>query len=90
MILLKILVTLFFKVSKSFLDLISFDELNTLTSDLSTVEFVFPELVKFVAYFLDSRFFTILMPIEICWISIKIIFAILMRIKSFIPTISST
>lgn len=87
---LKILVTVFFKIAKSVINFISFEAINTLTEDLATFQFVFPDILKFVAYFLDSRFFTILLPIEFGWIGIKITLAVLMRIKSFIPTISST
>lgn len=86
----KIFITIFFKIAKSIINFISFDTINTITEDLATFQFVFPDIFKFVAYFLDSRFFAILLPLEFGWIGIKIAFAILMRIKSFIPTISST
>ncbi len=86
----KILITIFFKIAKSVINIVNFDYINTLTDDLATSLFVFPDIFKFVAYFLDSRFFTILIPIEFGWLAIKFTLAILMRIKSFIPTISST
>ena len=90
MVVLKIFVTLFFKVAKSVIGLINFESLNTFTEDLATFQIVIPDLFQFVAYFLDERFFTILIPFELSWIGFKILLAILMRIKSFIPTISST
>lgn len=88
MTLLKILVMVFFKVSKSLLNLVNFDEFNSLTSDLANQNIVLPFVVKFVAFFLDTRFFTILLPIEFGWYGLKFAIAILKLIKSFIPTIS--
>ena len=90
MTLLKILVSIFFNVAKSLLGFIHLDELNSLTETLSNYEIVLPSAIQFVTYLLDTRFFTILVPIEFGWISFKMLLAILMRIKSFIPTISST
>lgn len=88
MTLLKILVMVFFKVSKSLLNLVNFDEFNSLTSDLANQNIVLPSVVNFVAFFLDTRFFTILLPIEFGWYGLKFAIAILKLIKSFIPTIS--
>ena len=90
MTLLKILLTLFFNIAKAFLGLFHFDDLNSITETLSNYEIVLPSIVKIVVYFLDTRFFMILVPLELNWIAFKLIIAILMRIKSFIPTISST
>lgn len=90
MTLLKILLTLFFNIAKAFLGLFHFDQLNSITETLSNYEIVLPSIVQFVVYFLDTRFFTILIPLEFNWIAFKLVIAILMRIKSFIPTISST
>lgn len=90
MTLLKILLTLFFNISKAFLGLFHFDELNSFTETLSNYEIAFPSIVQLVVYFLDTRFFTVLIPLEFNWIAFKLVIAILMRIKSFIPTISST
>lgn len=90
MTLLKILLTLFFNIAKSFLGLFHFDELNSLTETLSNSAIALPSIVQLVVYFLDTRFFTVLVPLELNWIAFKLVIAILMRIKSFIPTISST
>lgn len=88
MTLLKILVSVFFKVSKSLLGLVNFDDFNSLTSDLANQDIVLPSVVQFVTFFLDTRFFKILLPIEFGWYSLKFAIAILKLIKSFIPTIS--
>lgn len=90
MTLLKILVTLFFNIGKAFLGLFHFEELNSITESLSYSSITIPSLVQLVVYFLDTRFFTILVPLELNWIAFKLVIAVLMRIKSFIPTISST
>lgn len=88
MTLLKILVSVFFKVSKSLLDLVDFNDFNSLTLGLSNQDIVLPSVVQFVSFFLDTRFFTILLPIEFGWYGLKFSIAILKLIKSFIPTIS--
>ena len=88
MTLLKILVSVFFKASKSLLGLVDFNEFNSLTETLANYKIVLPSIVQFVAFFLDTRFFTILIPIEFSWIGLKFVIAIFKLIKSFIPTIS--
>lgn len=86
----KILLTLSFNIAKAFFGLFHFDELNSITETLSNYEIALPSIVQLVVYFLDTRFFTVLVPLELNWIALKLVIAILMRIKSFIPTISST
>lgn len=88
MTLLKILVSVFFKVSSALLVLVDFVEFNSLTSDLASQDIVLPSVVHFVTFFLDTRFFTILLPIEFGWYGLKFAIAVLKLIKSFIPTIS--
>lgn len=88
MILLKILVSIFFKASISLLRLVNFDEFNSFTSDLANQDIVLPSIVQFVTFFLDTRFFDILLRIEFSWIGLKFGIAIFKFIKSFIPTIS--
>lgn len=90
MILFKIILVLFFNISKSFLAFFHFEELNSITETLANYKIVFPSFVQFVVFLLDTRFFTVLVPLELNWISFKLVLSIIMRIKSFIPTISST
>lgn len=71
-------------------ELIDFSDLNNFTSQLVNQVIVLPKMFYYVAYFIDSSTIKLLIHCELLWINFKIVWAIILRIKSFIPTISST
>ena len=73
-----------------FFDLIDFSDLNNFTEQLVNQVIVLPKMFYYVAYFIDSTTIKLLIHCELLWINFKIVWAIVLRIKSFIPTISST
>lgn len=69
---------------------IDFSDLNTATETLASKDVVLPEMLHYVAYFLDRETIQFLIKFEFIWIDFKLVWAAIMRIKSFVPTISST
>ncbi len=79
---------LFFSVINLVLDLLDFTGVNEFSRNIP--ELVIPDFFHYIAYFIDGSAIMLLIKLEIGWIELKIAWAILLRIKSFIPTISST
>jgi len=80
----------FFMAFDVIFEMIDFSDLNTATENLVSEQVVLPEMLHYVAYFLDKEAIQFLIGLEFIWIDFKIVWAIILRIKSFIPTISST
>ncbi len=80
----------FFMAFDIIFNMIDFSDLNTATENLVSEQVVLPEMLHYVAYFLDKETIQFLIKLEFIWIDFKIVWAIVLRIKSFIPTISST
>lgn len=83
MFLLNFIIGIFYNVANFFLDLLDFSSLNNATRDLQNV--VVPEAFKLVGRFIHVADMLILINLELAWVSFKIIWAIILRIKSFIP-----
>lgn len=79
---------LFFSLITIILDLIDFTDLNELSRNMP--DLVIPDFFRYIAYFVDGPKIIFLLKLEAGWIGFKIIWAVLLRLKSFIPTISST
>lgn len=79
---------LFFFIANFILDLLDFSELNELTTNLPT--FSLPRTIQFVAYFINGKHIKTLIVLQSGWLSFKMGWAVILRVKSFIPFFSST
>lgn len=87
---LRLLINLFFGILSLLFSLVDFSPINDLTADLASKQIVLPDILHYVAYFFDKSQLITLLNLEIGWIEFKIGWAIILRIKSFIPFLSST
>ena len=79
-----------FGVADFIFSFIDFSDLNDATLQLNEKTVILPEMFHYIAYFLDGQVIKWLIKLEFYWIQFKLLWAIILRIKSFIPTISST
>lgn len=79
-----------FGIADIIFNLIDFSDLNDATLQLNEKTVILPEMFHYIAYFLDGQVIRWLIKLEFYWIQFKLLWAIILRIKSFIPTISST
>lgn len=74
------------------IDLFDFDFINEAVSKLpkTSLPTVLVNSAHYITMFIDYDTATGLISAQLGWISFKLVWAIFLRIKSFIPTISST
>lgn len=85
---LQLLIDFMYGLFMAIINLIDLTALNDVTRNIPKL--AIPDMFRYIAYFLDKSTVILLIKAEVAWINFKIIWAVLLRIKSFIPTISST
>lgn len=72
-------------------NILDFGAVNEFSESLDTIDLsVFFEAVSYFSYFLDGVIVKLLINLEIGWVTFKTVWAIALRVKSFVPTVSST